>query len=342
MGVFTGCSEEDEVQQNLFGYVQFKLYKSASFDNVARSRTVNQLNLLNDAKKIEVVLQHEGSTISQTLVLNSYNAENAEFGLRSDKLELLAGDYIISGFRLYDNLDNVLLFTEVENNAFTVVSGGLTSKLLSVDGVSRGMASFKLVKEFVKTRATAENAYPFTNIKSVDLTVRNMFTQEVVSVKGIPVEYVEDFKEGSVDEKLYSGKNAETSYILCDTVVWMRAGTYQIDSYKTYSDKKGKNLLEATTLDNVYTFVVKDNALTKEVEVPVQLSEMAEYIKDYIALKEIWEALDGPNWSYAGEVQKLGVNWNFNKDIDMWGDQPGVQLHPNGRIASITLEDFGA
>ena len=26
----------------------------------------------------------------------------------------------------------------------------------------------------------------------------------------------------------------------------------------------------------------------------------------------------------------------------MWGDQPGVTVHPDGRIASITLEDFGA
>ena len=71
------------------------------------------------------------------------------------------------------------------------------------------------------------------------------------------------------------------------------------------------------------------------------MSESSEYLKDYIALKEIWEALDGPNWSYAGEVQKLGINWNFNKDIDLWGEQPGVQLHSDGRIASITIEDFG-
>lgn len=35
----------------------------------------------------------DGVTLSQTLVLNSYNAENAEFGLRSDKLQLLTGTY---------------------------------------------------------------------------------------------------------------------------------------------------------------------------------------------------------------------------------------------------------
>lgn len=342
MGIMTGCSDKDEVPQDQYGYVQFKLYKSASYNEVAQPRAVDKLTLLNDAKKIEVILQHEGLTISQTLVLNAYNAENAEFGLRSDKLQLLVGEYVVSGYRLYDNLDNVLLVGEVEDNMFSVVSGGLTSKDLPVNGLERGMVSFKLVKEFVKARAEIENAYPFNSIKMVDISVRNTFTREVTTIKKIPVEYIESFKEGSVDETLYPGKNAEISYMLCDTLVWLKAGTYQIAGYNTYSDKNGKSLLEAATINNNTSFIVKDNALTKEVEVPVQLSEMAEYIKDYIALKEIWEALDGPNWSYAGEVQKLGVNWNFNKDIDMWGDQPGVQLHPNGRIASITLEDFGA
>ena len=58
-------------------------------------------------------------------------------------------------------------------------------------------------------------------------------------------------------------------------------------------------------------------------------------------MKQIWEALDGPNWSYAGDVYADGVNWYFNKDIDMWGDQPGVQLDATGRVATISLEGFG-
>ena len=153
MGVTTGCSDEDEVQQNQYGYVQFKLYKSASYGKNTETRAVNQLELLNDAKKIEVVLQRDGSTLSQTLVLNSYNDENAEFGLRSDKLQLLAGEYFISGYRLFDNLDNLLLSGESEDNTFVVVSGGLTSKALPVEGTARGMVSFKLVKDFIKTRA---------------------------------------------------------------------------------------------------------------------------------------------------------------------------------------------
>ena len=53
-------------------------------------------------------MQYNGSTITQTLLLDSYNAENAEFGLRSDKLKLLTGTYTIIGYYLYDKLDNVL------------------------------------------------------------------------------------------------------------------------------------------------------------------------------------------------------------------------------------------
>lgn len=342
LGIMTNCSDENEIQNGQYGYVQFKLYKSASYSDATGSRAVNQLDYLNDAKKIEVILQRNGSTISQTLALNSYNNENAEFGLRSDRLQLLAGEYYISGYRLFDNLDNLLLSGEADNNTFEVISGGLTAKTLSVETIARGMASFKVVKDFIDARAADSESYPFDNIKLIDIAVKNTFTKEVTTINKIAVEYIEGFKNGSSDEALYPGQNAETSYIMCDTIVWLKAGTYQISGYTTYSDKKGRTILETTSLSSNTSFVVKDNQITKDVEVPVSLSQTAEFIKDYIALKEIWEALDGPNWSYAGTTEASGTNWNFNKDIDMWGDQPGVNLNSEGRVTSITLEDFGA
>ena len=347
MGLITGgCSDDDETQQAQYGYVQFKLYKSASFEGGTTTRALDKLNYLNDAKKMEVILQSSGSTITQSLVLNSYNAENAEFGLRSDKLQLLAGDYTVIGFRLYDSIDQVLITGDAgEDKDFTVIGGGLTSKALAVDGVARGMASFKLVKEIVKTRADEEegqNGYPFSSIKVIDLALTNTASKEITYINKIPVEYIEDFTNGSADDSLYPGKNAETSYALCDTVVWLKAGTYRISSYTTYSDKNGKSELERASLGSDNTFVVKDNVETKEVKVPIRLRETNEYIKDYIALKELWEKMDGPNWSYYGEAQANGTNWNFNKDIDMWGDQPGVSLHSNGRVAAISLSGFGA
>lgn len=329
MGFVTGCSDKDDAPVSQYGYVQFKLYKEASFNESSTTRGINILDKLNEAKKLEVVLQHKGYTISQTLVLNAYNDENAEFGLRSDKLELMTGDYTIIGFHVYDKLDNQLMSGSTDDNTFTVIDGGLVVKELSINVTPRGMASFKLIKKIVNTRAT-DDAYPFSRIKLIDISVKNMFTQDITKIEDILVAYEEGFKEG-----------AETSYAVCDTVVWLKAGTYQISGYTTYADKKGKNILESTTISSE-AFVVKDNEWTKDVNVPIKLSETAEYIKDYMALKEIWEALDGPNWNYYGEAYPLGVNWNFNKDIDMWGDQPGVGLDNNGRVTSLSLSGFGA
>lgn len=339
----TSCSDDnDQLLNQSYGYVQFRLFKSASMPAGSDTRAVDKLELLNDAKKVEVVLQFNGSTITQALVLNSYNAENAEFGLRSDKLQLLAGEYTMVGFRVYDGMDQHLLSGDVEDNKFTVIKDGLTVKNLPVDGQERGMASFKLVKNYIKgTKATGESAYLFSDIKVADVTLKNMFTQEVVTINKIKVKYTEDFQEGSKDEDLYPGKNAEIAYGKCDTVVWLKAGRYVVTSYTTYSDKEAKTRLETAVVTGSKTFTIADNQLTENVEVPVELDETAEYIKDYLALKEIWLALDGPNWKYTGEAEAPGCNWNFNKEIDMWGEQPGVLLHANGRVASLSFDNMG-
>ncbi|WP_342763287.1 DUF4458 domain-containing protein [Bacteroides finegoldii] len=344
MTVVTGCSDDDEPLQSTYGYVQFRLLKSASMDKGTTTRAVtDKLDKLNDAQKVKVVMQYNGSTITQTLLLNAYNAENAEFGLRSDKLKLLTGTYTVIGYYLYDKLDNVLYAGPAgENNAFAIVSDGLHTQNLSVDAVARGMVTFKLVKDFVKTRATGEEAYPLSNILAIDITVKNLFTQELTTIKSIRVKYVEDFTDKPAEDYVDADRNQETSYMECDTVAWLKAGTYQISSYTTYSDKKAKNVLEVATVQTSKSFVVKDNEVTKDAEVPVRLDETAEYIKDYIALKAIWTKMDGQNWKYYGESSPMGANWNFNKDIDLWGNQPGVQLLDNGRVALLSLAGFGA
>ena len=332
-----GCTEDDDVNQAQYGYVQFKVGEKAA------TRSTGKLDNIADAKKIKVLIQSDGHTIEQTLLLNAYNSESAEYGLRSDKLRLLAGEYNFIGFVLYDQLDNAIQKRDVEDCLFEVVPGGLFVQSVDADVVERGRVSFKLVKEWAEqTRAAGSTAsYPFGNIKAVDITVQNLFTKELTTIEKIPVEYVEDFAQGSADENLYPNANAETSYALCDTIVWLTTGEYRVHHCITYSDKKGKTMLATEYNTTSETFVIENDVDTKDVNVPINLSETAEYIKDYIALKEIWLALDGPNWSYAGDVEANGVNWNFNKDIDLWGDQPGVQLDANGRVATISLEGFG-
>ena len=338
------CSDNDDLAAGQYGYVQFKLYKDATGDkqNVVRTRAVEKLEYLADARKIKVLLKYNGTTIAQTMLLNSYNAENAEYGLRSDKLRLLTGKYSFIGYTLYDKLDRELISKDINDCIIDVVSDGLVVQNVYADAVGRGLVSFKLVKDWGKseqksTRAAKDgDEYPFANIKCADVTVQNTFTKETTTFKKLRVNYVEDFADDATP-----GKNSEISYALCDTVLWLKTGTYKIKNCVTYSDKKGKSYLATEYNTTSETFDVLDNELSKEVNVPINLTETAEYIKDYIALKDIWEALDGEHWSYAGDVEVLGANWNFNKDVDLWGDQPGVSLNSNGRVESISLEGFG-
>ena len=329
-----GCSDDDD-QRVQYGYVQFKVGQ-------ATTRSLGKLESLADAKKVKVVLKYNNNTIEQTLLLHAYNDENAEYGLRSDKLRLLAGEYRLLNYTLYDKLDKEIQKSDVEDGLFLVVAGGMHVQHITPDAVERGRVSFKLVKEWAQTRGVGSDGYyPFSDIRTVDITVQNTFTKEFTTFKKISVEHVGDFTEGSADETLYPGANTETSYALCDTIVWLKTGEYRVHHCVTYSDKKGKTMLATESNSTSETFKIENDVDTKDVNVPINLSETAEYIKDYLALKDIWEALDGPNWSYAGDVYADGVNWNFNKEIDLWGEQPGVQLDANGRVATISLEGFG-
>lgn len=344
MVAVSGCSDDDEeVLQSQYGYVQFKLYKDASFDKKATTRVTDKLDLLSAAQKIKVVMTHDGTTVSQTLPLNAYNVSNSEYGMRSDKLQLVAGTYKMIGYVLYDKLDKeIMAGPGGDDREFSVIAGGLQEKALTVDAVSRGMVTFKLTKEGLTTRTAGE--YLFTSINFIDVTVMNTFTRETVDLKGMKVTYKEGSKENENPDNP-EDKYMDTGEATCDSAVWIPAGTYQVVSYTTYT-KKGitKPQLETQAVRGE-SFVVKDNELSKEAIVPIQLKATAEYIKDYQALKEIWEALDGKNWSYYGGTVNNTVyskNWNFNKELDMWGDQPGVTLDDNGRVSGLTLSGFGA
>ena len=89
-------------------------YKSASYtqEETTRAGTASTrataMDRLSDAQKVEIEMQHNGMSITQTLVLNAYNESNAEYGMRSDKLELLTGTYKIVGYKLLDKLDEVI------------------------------------------------------------------------------------------------------------------------------------------------------------------------------------------------------------------------------------------
>ena len=92
-------------------------------------------------------MQHNGMSITQTLVLNAYNENNAEYGMRSEKLKLLTGSYKIIGYKLFDKLDEVITgISTGEDETFEVVSRGLTTKDLVADSQTRGHGNFQVGK----------------------------------------------------------------------------------------------------------------------------------------------------------------------------------------------------
>ena len=333
-----GCEQRTESLDAEYGYVQFRLLKEAQMDTATRA--TGELEWLAEAAKITVVMQHNGSTISQTLPLMSYDEQSAEWGLQSEKLRLMAGSYELIGYFLYDSLDNEILSGD-NCGMFTVVAGGLEVKKIGIPVVERGIVGFALLKAFPATRYEAEGDYAFSSIKSVDITVKDKFTGKKTTFEAMPTIYYETFVDGSYDKELYDS-NGRSAYMICGVQYWLEAGDYVVTSYTTYSDSKGKNTLEIATIEDLNTeFSIADN-LSSMVAVPVILSKTSERIKDYEALRKIWLSLDGENWTFYGEEYNAGTNWDFNKDIDMWGEQPGVTLNADGRVVGLNLAGFGA
>lgn len=332
--LFAGCTDENHDLQEGIGYVQFKVYKSASYGEQTVSRAgANQLDSLYEAKKIKILLSNNQFNFSQTLNLNSYNEDNAEYGLRSDKLELQPGEYSIDGYYLYGKTENQLFVGQPsEKTTFTISEGALCLQDILVDAVGRGHVKFTLTKNIIASRADDEgNVFPFSSVNWVDITLQNQDSKDYKSLQDLKVEYEEDFR-GTND-------GYRTSVGVIDSLINIEAGVYKVTSYLLKD--KNKKFLETNDINGDLLFTVTDNNQT-DVDVPVTLRESADNIKDYVALKEIWKAMGGPNWSYNGQSYPKGVNWDFNKDIDMWGEQPGVGLDNNGRVISLNIGEFGA
>ena len=171
--VVVGCTKQTEpdYRNDDYGYVQFKLYKEASYGT--RAKPV--LDYLAEACKVKVTLGYQGTTIAQSLTLHAADGK-AEFGLRSDKLQLLTGVYEMMAFALYDTNDELLYTgTSSADTQFEVISGGLTVQDITVKVTERGSVRFTLKKDkddfsSAPTRAV-DREYTFDEIKYVTLTV---------------------------------------------------------------------------------------------------------------------------------------------------------------------------
>lgn len=326
--LFTGCTEEAEpVSEPGYGYVQFHLFKKGSY-----TKAGDKLEYLRDAAKIRVTLRsQDNDIITPVAVVEAVDKNLSEWGLQTAKIRLIAGKYTMTAYEIYDGLDNsVLVGSPSETVVLDVKPNGIVSEDIALNVVDRGWAKFRLVKdlsEIVGTKAGKDGAdeHPFYGIQSVDLTVKNKNTGEITEITNIEVTH--KFVDGE--------KAAYPDYVsgICvsDTLVALKGGTYTVTKFRTYFDYFRK-VYETSTNVAENEFVVKDNQET-DADVPVTLHTTSGHVQDALALREIWEALDGPNWR---------IKWEFNCDVDAWTANTGVQILGNGRVASLDLTGTGA
>lgn len=326
----TACSDEDDaVIAGGKGYLQLRLFAEG---------TTRALNDMADAKKIELELDCDGLTVVQTLGLSSVpEAEGA--GLITEKIELLTGDYQLMSYTIYGavkpgkDTPEELAYGYPGDLNFQIAQGHLTEIDVNVEATLRGKISFNLIKDLsnyqeemdkvnnASTRATAkdETLFQYDQIAEVDVTYK-MGSQVARTSQA----------------KVYLATDAD--YFHTDTLSLV-TGEYTVTEVKYY-DKKRQNLLLVTNPNIEIT--VAPNVLNKQ-DIDVTYPENMKAISDYMALYEIWKAMDGPNWSYAGETYVAKSNWKFDgRPIDEWGNQPGVQVNADGRVKSLDLGSFNA
>lgn len=330
------CSDDThEAPVEEYGYAQFKLTKNGlavGEEAFTRAADADRLDSLADAKRIKITLKSAYDVVEQTLDLSAVNNSETEQGLWSEKCKLLAGSYRVVGYELLDNLDKTILTYDQEaEDTFDVLSGGMTIKELGVNVRPRGLVKFQFVKDFSQITTRGAEAYRMDLVTKADITVKHNQTNGLRRITNVRTK-IEYYYESETDKTLH-GK------LICDTVIPMKAGDYTATSFILYN--KDKETLEASMVTADNSFHVSDNRTTVA-NVPITLQETAPNIQDGIVLKKIWEALDGPNWSFRGLVHPIGCNWDFDRDIDLWTAQPGVKVRENGRVASISLGGFGA
>ena len=221
---------------------------------------------------------------------------------------------------------------------------------LEVDVLPRGKVRFNLFKnttqltgKWDKTRTSSRSReYTFDEIATFDVTIHKANTDEIpITFTNLKANFSIHFDEEGRESDEFG---YQTSSISCDSLLSLPAGEYEVIGFKTYdSQNNGVPLETFEDKENPIkdaNFVVEDNKTT-DAEIPVTLHEDDEYIQDGYALKAIWEALDGENWYYGGQDYAKGCNWDFNKSFDLWTDQPGVEVHSNGRVAKLVLSEFG-
>lgn len=324
-------SDDDDIATSKYGYIQLHLTKAASRAMVEG----NSLDYLSQARKVKLSLRHNGKTIEQTLNLGAASTESAEFGLTSENLKLMAGEYQLLGYAIIGDYKNgdmaeVLQVCEPDQpTTITILGDQLTRQELLVEAKDYGRFSARLIRlepnvTMAKGKPTYSEMFSFNDIDSVQI---------VLERHAGDVSFREDH--------MLKAYRADSDVPVFDTdSINLQIGDYVLTHFELFN--KRKQFMYAQDVE--ISFAVKHYELTKQ-DVGVQLPENDALIKDGIALRKIWEAMDGENWNWHENDGNGGANWVFKmadgspRPISAWAKQVGVNII-NGRVVSLNLGSF--
>lgn len=325
----TSCSE-DETMSSRGGTGYIKLYLTP----LALTR-VAALDQMSNAKKVELSLLHGDKPIVQSLSLSS-TPGNADLGLESEKLELIAGSYKLMSYTLLSGVkpgaeqpERLITVYPEEDMIINISNGHITEIELKVKATIRGKVYFDIQKDLSNFKEWSDKAnsraidrdeadFNYNDVEEVDLYYRKKGSNEHSSPHAF---------------KVYKGEKL----LHTDTVNW-EVGDYEITRYMLYTKNRAQLLL-AGDLTNNFVKVAPNvyNQSAFDVKYPANMA----CIKDYMALYTIWINMDGPEWKYSGQSFPTGANWRFkDRPVDEWGDQPGVELSNSGRVKALDLGAF--
>lgn len=331
VGGFSSCSDDDEVVPTSgYGYIQLHIVSAQTRGMVEGG----MLDSLAQARKVRLSLRQQDSrVIEQTLNLASAEGESARYGLTSENLRIRAGEYQLISYAIYGEYNGgymapILQVCEPDEPLIIRIEDEkLTRQELTLQALEYGKLQLGLVRLEPETRAGGAPQYGsefnFADTDSLLIT----FGHEV---------------GGTVYRQQHRVKASK-----CDSDVPMfdveelllQTGHYTLSHIELYN--RYQKFLYAQDLDLQFTIVRNEETRS---QIGIQLP-LTQGISDGIALRKIWEEMDGPSWNWHELDGNAGANWIFTltdgspRPISAWTKQVGVVVM-NGRVVSLNLGSF--
>lgn len=332
--VVSACSDDNELGKNnqSFGYFQLKIQKAQTKAITAGTELEN----LKDAKKVQVDLLFDNRQITQTLNLLSVSDEAAEFGLTSESMQLLTGNYTLTAYRIYGEYiegstegDKAPILQEGEPDEptyFEIAEQQMTTVKLDVAAQLRGKLSLIIGKDFSNIQPTRAGGY-----NPDDFMYKDIASVQVDMKAGI---------SGPTREYVFKTWKARNDYFFHTDTISLRENNYTVNQVRFLD--KNKKLIMVIDQPSAIKIENQVHAIdTVSIDMPLTPA-----FSDYIALYNIWKKMDGENWYWNGIGIKEGANWMFRysdgtpRPLDLWGSQPGVNINAKGRVTAMNLGGF--